>query len=141
MSVLMEDRLWSSLGDLRYQPTLKRVRVEVGGAPVAVTDHAVLIWEPRRVVASYAVPSGDVSAELRPAGTAAAPVEPRRLAFGDGGPPLLDPSVPFRTHTATGTELDVVVAGVTLPGAAFRLDATDPDLADLVVLDFDAFDW
>jgi uncharacterized protein (DUF427 family) len=137
----MEHRLWSSLDDLRYQPTLKRVRVEVDGAPVAATDHAVLIWEPQRVVPSYAVPAADVLAALRPATTAAPAVAPRSLAFGDGGPPLLDPSVPFRTHTASGAELDVVVAGVTVPGAAFRLDVPEPALGDLVVLDFEPFDW
>ena len=141
MSVLLEDRLWSSLDDLRYQPTLKRVRVEVGGAPVAATDHAVLIWEPRRVVPSYAVPAGDVVAAMHPAATAAPAVAPRSLAFRDDGPPLLDPSVPFRTHTASGAELDVVVAGATVPGGAFRLDVADPALADLVVLDFEGFDW
>lgn len=49
MAVKMEELLGSALGALRYQPTAKRIRVCLGGEPVADTREAVLIWEPRRV--------------------------------------------------------------------------------------------
>ena len=45
----------------------------------------------------------------------------------------------FALHLDPGTSLDVQVVGAVLPGAAFRPD--DPDLAGLVVLDWQPFDW
>jgi len=50
----------SLLPELRCQPTIKRIRVRLGAEPVADTERAVLVWEPRRVVPSYAVPRSDV---------------------------------------------------------------------------------
>ena len=44
------------LPQLRYQPTSKRVQVRLADAVVADTTRAVLVWEPMRVVASYALP-------------------------------------------------------------------------------------
>jgi uncharacterized protein (DUF427 family) len=96
----------------------------------------MLIWEPMRVVASYAVPRSDIGAELRPAQAAAEP-EYQPVGFGPDSPPLLDPSVPFAVHTADGDPLSVVAGDG--QGAAFGLK--DPDLAEYVVLDFDDFQW
>lgn len=97
---------------------------------VADSTRARLVWEPRRVVASYAVPEEDVLAELVP--YPAAPAASER--------PVLDPRVPFAVHTAPGDALSVRLPdGTVAEGAAFR--CTEPDAAGLVVLDFGAFDW
>lgn len=138
MATSMSDHLMAVLPELRFQPTPKRLRVQLSGAPVAETERAVLIWEPRRVVASYAIPESDITAVLTRAPAGPEP-EYRPVGFGADGPPLLDPSVPFAVHTATGEPLTVAAGDVSREGSAFRLG--DPDLAGLVVLDFDAFDW
>jgi uncharacterized protein (DUF427 family) len=116
--------------ELRVRTVVKRVRAGLGGTPVADSTRARLVLEPRRVVASYAVPEEDLLAELVP--YAAEP--------GGSDRPVLDPRVPFAVHTAPGEALSVRLPGGALAeGAAFRL--TDPEVAGLVVLDFDAFDW
>ena len=138
MAVEMNRQLMAMLPELRYQPVLKRVRVALAGEPVADTRRAVLVWEPTRVVPSYAVPGDDVIAGLVPA-TAGPPPAYRAVGFGDDGPPVLDPSIPFAVHTAAGDVLDVVTAGGRAPAGAFRL--TDDDVPGLVVLHFDAFQW
>jgi hypothetical protein len=61
---------------------------------VARSDRAVLVMEPMRVVPSYAVPVADLLVPVE-AGAASLPPEYRPVGFGDGGSPLLDPSVPF----------------------------------------------
>jgi uncharacterized protein (DUF427 family) len=120
------------LAQLRHQSVVKRVRALHGGDVVADSTAAVLVWEPRRVVASYAVPEGDVSAELVPAD------DPGGATGGPDGPPVLDPRVPFSVHTTAGDVLSVRLPDGTLAeGAAFRLQ----DPPGLVVLDFAAFDW
>ena len=67
MGVRMMDLLSGNLDTLRYEPTAKRVRVCVGGEPVADTCEARLVWEPRRVVPTYAVPITALTAQLVPA--------------------------------------------------------------------------
>jgi uncharacterized protein (DUF427 family) len=138
MAVSMERQMWSALDQVRFQPTPKRVRVGAGDEVVSDTTRALLVWEPRRVVPSYAVPMADVAATLQAAGDAPAP-DHEPLSFGPDWPTVLDPSIPFAVHTAPGDQLDVVSDDGTRPAAAFRL--TDPDLGDHVVLDFEAFDW
>jgi uncharacterized protein (DUF427 family) len=123
----MRQALRQGLGELRYEPTEKRVRAVLGDRTVADSTRAVLVWEPRRVVPTYAVPVDDVHAEL-------APVEGR--AADDR--PILDPRVPFAAHSTAGQSFDVVVGDRTLAAAAFTPD--DPALHDHVVLDFSAFD-
>ena len=140
MSVRMRDALMSGLGELRHEPTAKRIRALLGGVPVVDSTRAVLVWEPRRIVPCYAVPVQDLHATLAPA-TAATSGDP-----GDVGHrmpdlsrrPVLDPSVAFAVHTADGEPVDVRTDGPTRPGAGFRL--ADPDLAGYVELDFAAFD-
>src|SRR5262245_43119706 len=68
MGVRMMDLLTGKLDTLRYEPTAKRVRAYVGGEPVADTCEALLVWEPRRVVPTYAVPLAALTAQLVPAG-------------------------------------------------------------------------
>jgi uncharacterized protein (DUF427 family) len=60
----MQDLLAQARGQLRHEPIEKRVRADLGGRTVADSTRAILVWEPRRVVPSYAVPVEDVHAEL-----------------------------------------------------------------------------
>jgi uncharacterized protein (DUF427 family) len=140
MSTQVHELLASGIGELRYEPTAKRVRATLGGATAVDSTRAVLVWEPRRVVPSYAVPEADIHGQLVPS---AAPTTDGELAAGSLLPdifarPVLDPSVPFSAHTTAGEAVDVRVGGETGLGAGLRL--ADPDLAGYVVLDFPAFD-
>ncbi len=53
---MVRDILMGSLRDLRYEPVDKRIRGVIGGQVIIDTDHALLVWEPKRVVPSYAFP-------------------------------------------------------------------------------------
>jgi uncharacterized protein (DUF427 family) len=128
MSILLHRALREQLGDLRYETTEKLVRAVVAGVTAAESTSALLVWEPRRVVPSYAVPVQDLRAEL-------VPVQGRRAGEM---PPFLHPGIPFAEHSAAGESFTVRLAGRDLPSAAFSPE--DPDLHDHVVLDFGAFD-
>jgi len=132
----MTDLLNAGRDALRWEPTAKRIRVRLGGERVADTCAARLVWEPRRIVPSYAVPIDALTAQLLPAGAESGregqPIDP-------GERPVLDPSVSFHAHTCAGTPFDVVAGEETGAAAAFRPD--DPDLADYVILAFDVFEW
>ena len=117
--------LWAEgLGLLRHEPTEMRLRVGLSGRELVDTAQAVLVWEPRRVVPSYAVPVADLRAELTASAAAAVPPPPG----------ILHPGIPFLAHSCPGQ----VVDADGLVGAGFRPD--DPELAEYVVLDFKAFD-
>jgi len=140
MGVRMMDLLSGSLNTLRYEPTAKRVRACAGGEPVADTCDALLVWEPRRVVPTYAVPLDALTAQLVPAGAESGADEDVGVRLpAISSRPILDPSVPFAAHSCAGTAFDVLAGEETGASAAFRPD--DPDLADYVVLDFAAFEW
>ena len=140
MSTRMRDLLTGGFGQLRHEPTGKRIRAVLGGGTVVDTTRALLIWEPRRIVPSYAVPDGDVTAELVLADPAAADsagtIGARMPELSSR--PVLDPSVPFVVHTAEGRAVDLSAGGQNRPGAGFY--PADPDLAGYVVLDFAAFE-
>jgi uncharacterized protein (DUF427 family) len=123
----MSRGLAQELGELRYEPTDKRVRAVVADRTVADSTRAFLVWEPRRVTPSYAVPVDDVQAELQPVEGQVADSRP-----------VLDPRIPFAAHSTAGTSFDVVLGDRTLASAAFTPD--DPAFDGRVVLDFDAFD-
>lgn len=125
------------LDELRYEPTAKRIRALADGDTVVDTTGAVVVWEPRRVVPTYAVPMADVRGELVVAPVVDVPQEPRRLR--EGLPTVLTPSTAFGAHTTAGEPLTLRTTGGDRVGAAFR--PADPDLAGFVLLDFDAFDW
>jgi uncharacterized protein (DUF427 family) len=136
----MRSLLTGGLGELRHEPTTKRIRAVLDGGTVVDTSRALLVWEPRRIVPSYAVPADDIVAELAPAGAAATDAAG---TIGAHMPelferPVLDPSVPFAVHTAEGRAADLRAGEQDRPGAGFY--PTDPDLAGYVVLDFGAFD-
>src|SRR5215472_7443285 len=140
MSTRVRDLLTSGLGQLRHEPTAKRIRAVLDGDTVVDTTRALLVWEPRRIVPSYAVPADDIAAELAPADTAAADVTG---TIGAHMPelsrrPVLDPSVPFAVHTAEGRAAGLTTGQQTRPEAGFY--PADPGLAGYVVLDFGAFD-
>jgi uncharacterized protein (DUF427 family) len=140
MSTQVRSLLASGFGQVRYEPTAKRIRAVLGSATVVDSTRAVLVWEPRRVVPSYAVPADDIRGELVPASavTADATVEVGSLMPDVSSRPVLDPSIPFTFHTADGQPADVRAGGQSRPAAGFRL--VDADLAGYVVLDFGAFD-
>ena len=139
MSSQMGALLASGLDELRHEPIGKRIRAVLGGGTVVDSTRAVLVWEPRRIVPSYAVPAGDVRGELAPATAAAGATEEAGVQMpGLSRRPVLTPSVPFAAHTADGQVVDVRARGQDRPGAGFRL--ADPDLAGYIVLDFRAFD-
>jgi uncharacterized protein (DUF427 family) len=140
MGVRVMDLLSGSLGTLRYEPTAKRVRASVGGEPVADTYEALLVWEPRRVVPTYAVPVAALTAQLVRAGAESGADEDVGVRLpAISSRPILDPSVPFDAHSCAGTAYDVIAGEETGAAAAFRPD--DPDLADYVILEFAAFEW
>ena len=139
MSVRMRDTVSGVLGRLRHEPTAKRVRAMLGGATVVDSTRAVLLWEPRRVVPTYAVPRSDITAELGPPVASTVAAEDVGLALPEvSDRPILDPSIPFAVHTAPGQALDVRAGGELRRAAAFEID--DPQLDGYVVLDFAAFD-
>lgn len=100
---------------------------------------AVLVWEPRRVVPSWAVPIEDVSAELvRSVRVDGQGNEGVGLALPDvSRRPVLDPSIPFAVHTTPGVVVEVVDGHGSLAEGLLPADA---DLVGYVVLDFAGFD-
>jgi uncharacterized protein (DUF427 family) len=122
MSTSMQELLSRARSELRHEPIERHVRAD-GGA-IVDTTRAILVWEPRRVCPSYAVPVEDIRAEL-----SAAP------ATNGHVPGVLHPGIPFSVHTAAGEPVSIGDR----EGAGFRL--ADEDLAGYVVLDFDAFEW
>jgi uncharacterized protein (DUF427 family) len=138
MAVSVSQMLMQGLDELRFQPTAKRIRALRGDVVVADSTRATLVWEPRRVVPVYALPVADVAAPMTAPSAAAAAAPEVPVPLGDGDP-VLDPRTGFGFHSCPGTALTVEVGGTALDGVAFRPD--DPELADLVLLDFEAFDW
>jgi uncharacterized protein (DUF427 family) len=134
MATRTSQLLWSALVDLRAQPVEKWIRASRGDHTIVDTRRALLVWEPRRVVASYAVPDDDIAGKLIPAtGTGAAE---RPVSIGEARR-VLDPSSPFTAHTTAGTSLTIRTPYGDLADAAFRAD--DPDLAGYVILDWRGF--
>jgi uncharacterized protein (DUF427 family) len=139
MTTRVRDLLMGRLDELRYEPIDKRIRGTLGDHAVVDSRRALLVWEPKRVVPSYAVPIEDIDGELAPAAdgdpaTDAAPAAAPQLA----GRPVYDPSVPFSVHTTEGEPLVVRTRESDGGAAAFR--PADDALANHVILDFDAFD-
>ncbi|MGW9405370.1 DUF427 domain-containing protein [Arthrobacter sp. NPDC055585] len=129
MALKLSPAWFELLPQLRYEPTPKRVRAQIGNSMALDTTRAMLVYEPGRVTPIFAVPPEDLAAELVPAAPAAGRPDPA---------PVMDPRFPFTVHTTPGTEYDVVIGSTTLSGAAFRPD--DPDLRGHVLLDFNTFD-
>lgn len=130
MGIRMKHHLDSVVGDLRWEPAPYRVRAWVGDALAVDSTAAVLVWEPRRLVPVFAVPTADLAGETRPADPQPGPPDLASL------PPMLGPA-DFGTHTTPGLVVDVGPPDHRRPGAGFVPD--DDDLDGRVLLDFDAF--
>ena len=142
MSTRLGQALFRHLDELRHEPTAKRVRALLGGDVVADTTAALLVWEPRRVVPTYAVPLADVRGALSagPLGASAGSVEEIGLRLPSvSDRPVLDPSIPFAVHTTDGDPVELRGRSGGPVGRGFR--PVDVDLADHVLLDFTTFDW
>lgn len=139
MGMRLQNVLGQQIGALRYEPTQRRVRGMVADEVVVDSDRAVLVWEPRRVTPTYAVPAEDVYAEL------VAPVSPPSDTGAPAGfsipdvtrLPVLDPRIPFAVHSTDGDPVDIRVREERRV-EAFR--PSDPDLAGYLILDFAGFD-
>lgn len=127
----MKWHLGHAVPELSFEPVPMRLRAFVGDALALDTLRGVLIWEPRRIVPVYAVPADDLLLEVEPTDP---PPEPPDLA---SIPAMLGPE-DFEPHTTDGVTVDLVNGSGRLARAGFR--PNDPDLADLVVLDFSVFD-
>ena len=136
MAVQMSSLMMGALGELRVHPIAKWIRATSGGETVVSSTRAMIVWEPRRIVPSYAVPVTDVRAQLAPANATVDIERPVRLNID--GPPVLDPRTPFSVHTCPGKGLTIRTTAGELDGAAFAPD--DPALDGYVVLDWAAFD-
>ncbi len=112
---------------LRHEPDDQRIRALLGDRTVVDTTRALLVWEPRRIIPSYAVPLDDLQGDLTLATVHAADL-----------PGVLHPGVPFGVHSMRGRSYDLTVDGITRQAAVFLVD--DPDLDGYAVLDFRAFD-
>jgi uncharacterized protein (DUF427 family) len=130
VSVRMLDHLMARFEELRHEPIGKRVRALAGGETIVDSARAMLVYEPRRVVPTFAVPTEHVAAEIVAAERANGTHE--GLPLGEYR--VLDPSIPFTVHTAEGRH--ATVGGREQAGFV----ADDPDLDGYVLLDFDAFD-
>jgi uncharacterized protein (DUF427 family) len=71
MSIQFRGMLASGVGQLRYEPTAKRIRAVLGGHTVVDTTRAILLWEPRRIPSdkrTYCAYKGQASYWSMPAG-------------------------------------------------------------------------
>lgn len=135
MSTRLRDVLMRELDTLRHEPTEKRIRAKLGDETVIDSTRAVIVWEPKRVVPTYAVPSEDIDGELVAAAPEfAAPFDAPLL----GDRPVYDPSIPFSVHTAAGEPLTLRARAGGAEAAAFR--PADSTLEGYVILDFAGFD-
>ena len=137
MAVPMKRHVMSAVGELRFDPLLTRVRGEIGGALVVDSAAALLVWEPRRILPTYAVPATHIRGELVPVAEPAATAQLPDAQMMDG-PPVLNPDTPFAVHSCPGVEFDIRHDARVTKSAAYRLH--DPALGGVIELDFHAFD-
>jgi uncharacterized protein (DUF427 family) len=137
MGVRVRELLMGELGSLRYEPTDKRIRGVLDDRTVIDTTRAMLVWEPKRVVPTYAVPVRDIDAEVT-AEPATGPVAEAVDGVPLAGRSVYDPSIPFSVHSCDGEPLTIRSPGGGREAAAFR--PADADLEGYVLLDFGAFD-
>jgi uncharacterized protein (DUF427 family) len=124
------------LDTLRYEPTQKRIRATLGEETVIDSTRAMLVWEPKRIVPTYAVPLDDVEGEI---GAAPGPGDVPQIRVPRlGDRPVYDPSIPFSVHTAEGEPVTIRAGRGAGEAAAFR--PADPALDRYVIVDFGAFD-
>lgn len=130
MAIQMSAGLAALHDELRYEPVSHLVRVRHGDEVVAETTSAMLVWEPRRIVPSYAVPRDDLRAEVVELDLP--PDDPATT------PPVLHP-VGFAPHLSSGQVVSLRVGDSTLDRAGFAF--SDRELAGFVLLDWNQFTW
>lgn len=118
------------LAQLRIHPTVKRVRALIDDQTVLDSRRALLVWEPNRVVPTYAVPRDDVRGTI----SDAAPTPYNAESVPDA---VWDPRVPFAVRTTPGQSVSIAAesGGPTVAGFV----ADDPDLEGYVIVDFQGF--
>jgi uncharacterized protein (DUF427 family) len=131
MATLLDRAELDLLGVLRTRPTPFRIRGYAGSELVLDSRAARLVWRPRWATPVYAVPFDDVRVPVEPG------EGPRELTDRERRRRVLDPSVPFDAHTCPGRV--VVLRTASGPVAGFVCD--DPDLADVVLVDFAGLSW
>jgi hypothetical protein len=95
----------------------------LGDHTVIDSRRALLVWEPKRVVPTYAVPITDVAADVVPDDAGAPATAEHVDARGAPqllGRPVYDPSIPFTVPTSDGEPVMIRVAGADRTVAAFR---------------------
>jgi uncharacterized protein (DUF427 family) len=143
------------LAHLRIQPTAKRVRALLDNQTVLDSRRALLVWEPNRIVPTYAVPREDVDGTISertadpdsadPDNTNPDSVDPSDVHPSDVHPvsvesapdTVWDPRVPFSVRTTPGRTVAIgdEPSGLTVDGFV----ADDPDLEGYVIVDFAGF--
>src|ERR687898_101178 len=116
MATRLRDARRRSLEELRYDRTDKRVRALLGEHLLFDTTGALIVWEPQRILPSYAIPLDDLRGELTPS---------RAQHDAPDKDQILHGGHPFGIHTTAGEAFDVHAGGETREDAAFR--ASDPD--------------
>ena len=127
MALDLAQHFFAALPELRIHPTAKRIRAFVGGDPIIDSTKAMIVWEPRRIVPSYAVPVEDIGAPLQPA---AADATAEELAVEVGGAPVLDPRTGFAVHTVDGQSFDIATADAATQCRLRRRRSRSPGLRD-----------
>jgi uncharacterized protein (DUF427 family) len=127
------------LAHLRIQPTAKRVRALLGEQTVVDTRRALLVWEPNRVVPTYAVPKDDVHGTVldRSADPAPDGVDPDPDSVDSAPGTVWDPRVPFAVRATPGR--NVAIGHKSSGQTADGFIADDVDLEGYVILDFAGF--
>jgi uncharacterized protein (DUF427 family) len=127
------------LAHLRIQPTAKRVRALLGEQTVVDTRRALLVWEPNRVVPTYAVPQDDVHGTIldRSADPAPDGVDPDPDSVDSAPGTVWDPRVPFAVRATPGR--NVAIGHKSSGQTADGFIADDVDLEGYVILDFAGF--
>jgi uncharacterized protein (DUF427 family) len=131
MATRMRAALAGLREELRFEPVPQRLRISLDGTLVAETTDALLVWEPRCIVPSYAVP---VDALVVPMSTSAYEPPDRSTA-----PALITPELRGVLHLAPGRTVTLLVDGVELEQIGYRCD--DSDLGGHVLLSWDPFTW
>jgi len=122
MAIEMRRLIGDRLGELRFDRTAKRLRAFTGDTLLFDSTAAILVWEPRRVVPSYAVPVGDVAVVIAASERPAPEPDDR---------PIWDPRTPFAMRLTPGRAVELA-GGV----AGFLPDELD----DMLIVDFDGPD-
>jgi uncharacterized protein (DUF427 family) len=131
MALEMSAALADLMSGLRYEHVRQRIRVSRAGTLVAETTEALLVWEPRSKIPSYAVPLESI---VVPTSTA-----PYAVPDPADRPSAIPYEQRGRLHLDPGQTVTLTVDGTDLEGVGYQFD--DPDLAKHVLLRWTGFEW